>query len=146
MSTVHLLRKERKKPLTLLSKSPEFISTFKELGPQEAISHSLLLRLERFVCHLYGKPTYTSTNRLRYDIFRQKYLMTGKTLLSSIHGLLPLCQQALKMYSLRANYQAMIWRQTDIAQPEISEPSCHGRTKSDNGILSINWCTDLFPQ
>ena len=143
-------QKGKKKPLTLLSKSPEFISTFKELGHQETISHSLLLRLEKFVCHLYGKPTYTSANRLRYDIVRQKYLMTGKTLLSSIHGLdislLPPCQQALKMHSLRANYQAMIWKQADIAQPEISEPSCHGWTKSDNGILSINWCTDLFPQ
>ena len=77
--------------------------------------------------------------------------MTRTTLLSSIHGLdisllLPPCEQVLKMHSLRANYQATIWRQADIAQPEISEPFCHGWTKSDNGILSINLCTDLFSQ
>ena len=69
---------------------------------------------------------------------------------SSIHGLdislLPPCQQALKMHNLRANYHAMIWKQAHIAQPDFSEPSCYGWTKSDNGIVSINWCTDLFPQ
>ena len=40
----------------------------------------------------------------------------------------------------------MIWRQADIPQPEIPQPLSHGWTKSANGVLSIDWCTDLFPQ
>ena len=143
-------QKGKKKPLKLLFKSPEFISTFKELGQNESMSDALHLKLEKFVCHLYGKPRYNSTNKLRYDIVRQKYLLKGQNLLSSVKGLdislLPPCQQALKMHSLRANYQAMIWRQADIPQPDISEPLSHGWTKSDYGALSIDWCVDLFPQ
>ena len=50
------------------------------------------------------------------------------------------------MHILRANYQAMIWKQADIPQPEIPEPLSHGWTKSANGALSIDWCTDIFAQ
>ena len=38
------------------------------------------------------------------------------------------------MHILRANYQAMIWRQADILQPEIPEPLSHGWTKSAMGL------------
>ena len=98
------------------------------------------------MCHLYGKPNYN--NRLRYDIVRQKYLLKRQNPLSSIHGLdislLSPCQQALRMHILRANYQAMIWRQADIPLPEIPEPLSHGWTKSANRVLSIDLCTDFL--
>ena len=51
-------QKGKKKPLTLLLKRPEFMSAFTELGQNETISESLLVLLEKFVCHLYGKLNY----------------------------------------------------------------------------------------
>ena len=76
--------------------------------------------------------------------------MKGQNPLSSLHGLdislLPPCQQALKKHIMRANYQAMIWRQAYIAHPDIPHPSCHGWTMSANGVLCIDWCKDLVPQ
>ena len=126
------------------------MSAFKELGQKEIVSDSLLLRLEAFVCHRYGKPTYTSTDKLRYDTVRQKYLLKGQSPLSSLRGrdisLLPPCRQALRMHCLRANYQAMIWRQADVPQPEIPDPSSHVWTKNTDGALSIYRCKDLFPK
>ena len=47
---------------------------------------------------------------------------------------------------MRANYQAMIWRQAYIALPDIPQPSGYGWTLGANGVLSIDWCTDLVPQ
>ena len=40
----------------------------------------------------------------------------------------------------------MIWKQADIAQPEIPDPVGIGWKQDTNGILSIEWCTDLLPQ
>ena len=102
------------------------------------------------MCYLYGKPNYTSVNKLRFDIVRQKYLLKGPNPLSNSQGIdmsvLPPCQQALKMHSFRANYQALTWRQADLAHSEIPDPLLHGWIKSAAGVLSIDWCKDWFPQ
>ena len=144
------VQKGKKRPLKVLYKYLEFVSAFKELGKEEIVSERCLLQLEKFVCHLYGKPNHTSVNKLRYDLVRQKYHLKGKCPLSSIQGLdislLPPCQQALRMHIMRANYQAMIWRQAYIALPDIPQPSGYGWTLGANGVLSIDWCTHLVPQ
>ena len=144
------VQKGKAKPLNLLLKNPNFILAFKEMGRSETVSEDLLCQLEKFVCHLYGKPSYSSTNKLRHDLVRQKYMVKGQCLLSSFEGLdislLPPCRAALHMHCLRANYQAMIWKKADIAQPNIPGPQGHGWKKEDNGMLSIDWCKDLFPQ
>ena len=60
----------------------------------------------------YAPVSYTSTNKLRHDIVRQKYIVRGKGVLSCIEGLdislLPPCRTALKFHSLHANYQTLI--------------------------------------
>ncbi|GFR89989.1 hypothetical protein ElyMa_006138800 [Elysia marginata] len=53
---------------------------------------------------------------------------------------------ALKFHCLRANYQTLIWKQADIAQPDIPDSKDHGWKTDGNGVLSIHWCTDLVPQ
>lgn len=50
------------------------------------------------------------------------------------------------MYSIRANYQAMIWKQADIAQPDIPDLEGHGWKKDANDVLTIEWCEYLVPQ
>ena len=124
------VQKGKKKPLTLLLKHLEFVPAFKELGERDTLSQDMLLQLERFVCHLYGKPTHSNVNKLRFDLVTQKYFLKGQSPLSCVHGLdislLPPCQQALRMHIMRANYQAHIWKQAHIGHPDIPNPSGHG--------------------
>ena len=136
------VQKGKIKLLNVLLKKQEFTTAFKELGQSSEVSENVLDMLERFVCCLfYGKPSYTSTNKLRYDLVQQKYLVKGQRPLSSNAGLdislLPPCREALKNHTLIANYQAMIWKQADIAQPEIPDPVGNGWKQDTNGILSI---------
>ncbi|GFR68590.1 hypothetical protein ElyMa_002025600 [Elysia marginata] len=129
------VQKGKSKPLNILKKNPEFAPVFKELGSSVTVSDELLSKLEKFVCQLYGKHSYSSTNKLLHDLVRQEYIVRGQNVLSSIRGfdisLLPPCRAALKFHCLRA----------DIAQPDIPDPEDHGY-----GVLSIHWCTDLVPQ
>lgn len=144
------VQKGKSKPLNILIKNPEFASVFKELGSSTTVSDELLAKLEKFVCQLYGKPSYSSTNKLRHDLVRQKYIVKGQGVLSSIQGfdisLLPPCRAALKFHSLRANYQTLIWKQADIAEPDLPDPEDHGWKKDANGVLGIHWCSDFVPQ
>ena len=51
---------------------------------------------------MYGKPSYTSVNKLRYDSFSQKYQGTSGQVLSAFGGIdlsLPPCRASLDMYS-----------------------------------------------
>ncbi|GFS21420.1 DNA damage-inducible protein DIN7 [Elysia marginata] len=144
------VQKGKSKPLNILKKNPEFAPVFKELGSSVTVPDELLRKLEKFVCQRYVKPSYSSTNKLRHDLERQKYIVKGQNVLSSILGfdisLLPPCRAALKFHCLRANYQTLIWKQADIAQPDIPDPEDHGWKTDGNGVLSIHWCTDLVPQ
>ena len=144
------VQKGKIKPLNILLKNQEFTSVFKELGQSSEVSENILIMLEKFMCYLYGKPKYTSTSKLWYNLVRQKYLVKGQCPLSSLAGfdisLLPPCKEALKNHILRANYQSMIWKQADNAQPDIPDPVGYGWVQDTNGILSIEWCTDLLPQ
>ncbi|GFN90713.1 DNA damage-inducible protein din7 [Plakobranchus ocellatus] len=73
----------------------------------------LLTNLEKFVCHLYGKPVYSSRNKLRYDLVRPYNIAKARGLLSSFEGfdisVLPPCREALKPHILLANYQTFIY-------------------------------------
>ena len=51
---------------------------------------------------------------------------------------LPPCADCLKMHSLRANYQAAIWRRSLQSCPQVPSPVGHGWVEED-GNLSIKW-------
>ncbi|GFR79485.1 DNA damage-inducible protein DIN7 [Elysia marginata] len=139
------VKKGKSKPLNILKKNPEFAPVFKELASSVTVSDELHSKLEKIVCQLYGKPSYSSTNKLRHDLVRQKYTVKVQNVLSSNRGfdisLLPPCRAAFKFHCLRANYQTLIWKQTDIAQPYIPDPEDHGWKTDGNGVLSIHWCS-----
>jgi len=148
--TSAFVQKGKVRPLRILQKHPEFSDTFKELGTSETISAELVNKLEKFVCHLYGKPAYSSTNKLRHDLVRLKYMAKGHSLLSCFDGfdisLLPPCRDALKLHIQRANYQTFIWKQAHLAQPLVPDPQNHGWNRGYEGMLSVEWCKDLVPQ
>ena len=135
---VLFLQKGKVRPLTKLMKHPELVLAFSELGKHDIVPEHVLLKIEEFVCQMYGvKPNDRSVDKIRYDRARQKYRPNGKSPLSCVKGLdislLPHCQQALRKHILRANYQALIWRKADIAYPDIPHPSGHGWNLSEDG-------------
>ena len=95
---------------------------------------------------LYGMPSYTSPNKLRHDIVRQKDILRGQGVLSCIEGLdislLPPCRTALN---------SIVFCQLPKSDMETSwyslpDPEEHGWKKDANRVLSIHWCSDLVPQ
>ena len=150
-STSAFLQKGKVRPLKHLSKNPDFVVAFKELGKHELVPDNVFNQIEKFVCQMYGgKPHEKSVDKMRYDRVRQKYRPKGTSPLSCLEGLdvslLPPCQQALRKHTLRANYQTMIWRHAHISHPDIPHPSGHGWTMNSDDILFIDWCTDPVPQ
>ena len=56
---------------------------------------------------------------------------------------LPPCRDSLRQYTLRANYQAAVWRPSFQAKMEAPEPSGHGWIVDNDGNLTIKWMTGL---
>ena len=77
--------------------------------------------IQKFTCQLYSKNTkITKVNDLRYRVFCAK---NGDV----ESGQLPPCEDTLRQHTLRANYQAAIWRHSLESLPDIPEPSAgHG--------------------
>ena len=100
---------------------------------------------------MYGKPKYTSVNKLRYDLFMQNIRPKSGYVLSSFDGidmsLLPPCQDSLYMHIQRANYQAWIWNSSLERYPEIPSPVGHGWVLDESDKLNYDWTKgDIMPQ
>ena len=135
---------------TLLS-FPQSKSTFESLASNTDVSQATLDELEHFVCCMYGKSNYSDVNKLRYDMFRQKFKTTKGQTLSSTDGvdlsLLPPCKSSLHMHILRCNYQAYIWNMSNVAFPNIPSPENKGWRIDEGGKLRIDWTKgDIVPQ
>ena len=144
------VRKGKIQPLKCLLKNRNFIPCFMSLGNCPDMTDNVMHELERFVCSLYGRPGNDNVNKVRYDIFKQKFKVRSSSLVSTLIGtdlsLLPPCQKALQMHILRANYQTLIWKRANEAYPDIPLPAGHGWRMND-GVLSINWFEgDLLPK
>jgi len=79
------------------------------------------------MCALYGKPSYTDVNKLRYNMFEVRYQPKSTSRSFVIDdgadlSLLPPCQSSLQMHVRRANYVAYMWKQAHSAHPEIPSP------------------------
>ena len=98
------------KPLSLMCKSEDYVEAFSALGREVAIDDEAIKKLERFVCHMYGKrPDYSSpnVNILRYALYCQK---GGKASSEA----LPPCADVLRQHINRANYRSFIWRKSTV--------------------------------
>ncbi|KAG0710132.1 hypothetical protein GWK47_023437 [Chionoecetes opilio] len=59
-------------------------------------------------------------------------------------GQLPPCEDSLMQHTLRANYQAAIWRRSLENLPDVPAPSAgHGWELDDGGTLKIRWMAGL---
>ena len=138
-------------PLKVLEKRSQFIATFGALGQDIDIQATTFNELEHFVCCMYGKPKYSSINKLRYDLFMQKFRPKSGYVLSSFDGidmsLLPPCQGSLYMHTQWANYQAWIWNSSLERHLEIPSPVGHGWVLDESDKLNYDWTKeDIMPQ
>ena len=145
------VRRGKITPLKALQKYSDFIQVFECLGTEEICSETLLDDLEEFVCRMYGQPSYTSVNKLRYDSFSQKYQGTSGQVLSAFDGidlsLLPPCRASLEMHAQRANYQTFIWCHAHEQFPNIPSPEGHGWKIDDEGSFDFEWTGgNIVPQ
>ena len=141
-TTSAFVRRGKVAPLKVLGKRRNFLSTFHSLGQTVEVQETIINELEQFVYCMYGKPKYTSVNKLRYDLFIQKYQPTSGNLLTSGDGidlsLLPPCRDSLSMHIRRANYQALVWNSAQDCFPDIPEPIGHGWAIDDTVFPRIN--------
>ena len=111
-----------------------FRGTMSLLGTSFEVSEQTQKEAEAFVCALYGKASFVDINELRYHLFCTRPGSTSQ---------LPPCCDALKYHTIRAAYQATVWRRAPEAKPQISSPDGHGWKFGDAGVLSIHWMDQL---
>jgi hypothetical protein len=108
-------------------------TAFSQLGQTWEMTSELSNSLEAIVCKMYFPASkIANVNDLRYQVFCTK---RGEVESSQ----LPPCQDCLYLHSLRANYQAGIWRRSLESSPLVPSPVDHGWMKGNDGTLSIDW-------
>lgn len=118
--------------LKIIKRKKSFQNLFQQIGMQWELTDELFAKLQEFTCMMYSSTPGTSdVNELRYRLFCAK---KGK--LDS--NQLPPCADCLKKHSLRANYQAAIWRRSLQNCPQVPSPIGHGWVQED-GKLVIKW-------
>jgi hypothetical protein len=150
-TTSAFVRRGKLIPYKTLQVFPQFRSTFASLAVTTDIPETTFEELEHFLCCAYGKSEYTDVNKLRYDMFTQKFKTTKGQTLSISDGvdlsLLPPCRSSLHNHILRCNYQAYVWNMADVAFPFIPSPVGRGWAIDESGQLHIDWVKgDILPK
>ena len=136
-STSAFMRKGKKGPLQILRRYTQYVKVFQQLGEEaKNLSEIDLSSLERFVCAMYGKPTFSDIDKVRCAMFQSRYEPKSSQKTFSISNgidlsLLPPCKSSLRMHSLRANYQCYIWKHSHIALTKIPSPIGSGWKQND---------------
>ena len=104
-------------PLTILKANSEFKEAFAQLGVQWNLTPNVHVKLEEFAT--------SNIVASRYDLFCAR---KGD---AESHQL-PQCQYCLRTHTIRANYQAAIWRRSLINDPETPDPVGTGGNSMGN--------------
>ena len=118
--------------LTIWKANAEFKEAFAQLGIQWNLPPNLHVKLEEFVCKYHAtRPATRNIDALRYNVF---CAWKGD---AESHQL-PHCQYCPRKHAIRANYQAAIWRRSQINDPETPDPVGNG-WKFEEQQLNIDW-------
>ena len=74
----HLKRKGKVSPFKLLEKRIETREVFTEVSTEISLNSSILERVEKYLCLLYGKKTCNSIDDVRLQMFLEKYSSSAK--------------------------------------------------------------------
>jgi len=73
-STSAFMRKGKKGPLKVLMRHTQYVKVFQQLGEEASnLCDTDLSSLERFVCAMYGKPTYSDIDKVRCAMYQSRY-------------------------------------------------------------------------
>ncbi|XP_062520620.1 uncharacterized protein LOC134195589 [Corticium candelabrum] len=100
------------------------------------MTEELFSECEKFVCHLYGLPTCTSVNEVRYELFR--IMVEAQQM--------PPTQDALRQHVLRVSYQSFVWKNALYSMQNMPSPHGHGwivETDENGSHLHVCWMTQL---
>ncbi|CAM4649015.1 unnamed protein product [Leuciscus chuanchicus] len=125
--------KGKTRGLTLLMNNKETQDTVLKLGQEWDLSPELSNELEAFTCVLYAqKASTTMINKLRYHLFCAK-----KGEIESQQ--LPPCKDSLSQHTLRANYQAGIWKRCLEKDPSPVGRGWKMETEEEGEQLVLHW-------
>jgi len=119
---------------------------------ESLVNDNAMKEIERFVCAMYGKPSYREVNKRRYDKFKARYQpkSTNKSFVFDDGldlSLLPLCRDSLQRHILRCNYVVLMWKQSHLAYPQLPKATVSGWKLDCSGKLEIEWnAGDIMPQ
>ena len=99
------------------------------LGCSFDVSPDLVEMVEKFVCLLYGSAEHARVDDLRYQLLCLKAAQISQ---------LPPTRDALRKHTLRANYQAAVWRRSLEPKPVVPSPHGHGWWVKEEQI-QIDW-------
>ena len=107
----------------------EMVHALTQLGAAETISELTTSALEAFVCKLYINGTkLTSVADARWWLFKRKQAQAEN---------MPPTRDALLPALQRAHYQAMIWYNDIVANPEIPSPQSYGWNLVDGTFKEV---------
>ena len=107
----------------------EVVSAFASLGTTEKLSSDAEKKIEAFVCQLYEPGTnLVDVGELRWRLFTKKQLEAEK---------LPPTQGALHQAIARAHYQAMVWCQDHVPNPQMPPATEYGWEAEGDQLLPV---------
>ena len=110
---------------SLMSANEEMVEAFCDLGSSKQVSEKTIQGLEKFICKLYAPSlAVKSLYQLRWKLFSSRQA-EGETL--------PPTQESLKQAIYRAHFQALIWQNDIVPNPDIPSPENYG-WKIEDGI------------
>ena len=101
-----------------MSANEEMVEAFCELSSSKEISEKTFQNLEKFICKLYAPSTKAKDlYELRWQLFSKRQA-DGENL--------PPTQESLKQVIYRAHFQALIWQNDIVPNPDIPSPENYG--------------------
>ena len=117
---------------------PRHITALANLGASEPPSAETMAAIEKLICKLYvPNKTITIVKVLQQWLFKKKQAQSEKR---------PPTQAALEQTVTRANYQAMVWNNDIVPQPQLPSPHNFGWKWEDNKWLPVMTTLPPFPE
>ena len=114
---------------TFQEASPEIITALADLGTSENPTEATEAALEHFVCQLYvPNNVITKVKDARWWLFRKKQAQSDR---------LPPTKATLHEALMRAHYQAMVWNNDKVTNPELPSPQDYSWVMEDNEWLPV---------
>ena len=107
----------------------DIITALANLGTGEPPAADTMTSIEKLICQLYVQNTsITNVKDLRWWLFRKKQAKSER---------LPPTEAALQQAIMRANYQAMVWNNDIVPDPQLPSPQNFGWKLEDNEWLPV---------